>query len=453
MLMGISCADTGDCTAVGAIGSGLTGHFADPNVEPIYKVETAGRWGALHVLHDPANSGVFTSVSCVDPEDCTAVGYDYAGGFTSDGSPVYGYPIRAEELAGQWSAVTQVKDAEGETFTSVSCTSPTDCTAVGSGPSAATETNGTWGRTSDFAGPTLIGGFNGVSCVSAGNCTAVGGDEGIGDGGNIPPFLVPGQPIGARQVNGIWGPVAEISAPMGSAFNAISCVATDCVAVGNAATGDSDFSAVESDGVWEPVATIALPGLGDLAALSCWAATDCAAVGTVVRPRVNLAQMVHVVMHDGAWGSPTTVGGGSLGSVSCRSATTCGAVGNYTACVANAECRTFNYAVATREVNGAWTDVPGPPTLRTVTALDARLVITWTAPSRDRPEVTGYDAVATDVVDAARYGVVCSTTRATSCTIRGLTNGTTYTIAVFARSRAGSSALSAVQMATPTPHS
>lgn len=447
MLLAVSCSAPGDCTAVGAFGNEESGLFTDPRIEPIYVTETAGRWGVVHEIHDPADSGTFTSVSCVDSEDCTAVGYDYDGDYTTYGSPDYGFPIRAAEVSGKWGAVKQVKDAKGATFNSVSCTVATDCTAVGDGPVGATESAGVWGPTTSFSGPHLLGDFNSVSCTSAGNCTAVGGDE---EFGGDPPILTPYLPIRASEVDGAWSSVSEVAGPVGSAFNAVSCSAADCVAVGSLATGGSPFSDVESAGTWDPLASVTLPGVGDLSDLSCWAVTECAAVGTVLRPNANMYESVHMDMRAGTWESATTVGGGALYGISCLSVTVCGAVGDYGACVASAECGSLNYAIYTGEVRGEWTAAPGSPKLRKITALNHGLNIAWTAPSKGRSTVTGYDAIAISKIKSAQFGYVCATTRSMNCTIKGLTNGTDYTIAVLARSPAGSSALSATRVAAPT---
>lgn len=448
ILLAISCAAPGDCTAVGAIGNDQPGFFTDPSIEPIYATESAGRWGAVHELHDPADSGTFTSVSCVASEDCTAVGYDYGGDYSSDGSPYFGYPIRAHEVAGKWSAVVQVKDAKGATFNSVSCTSTTSCTAVGDGPVAETETAGVWGPATSLSSPDLVGDLTSVSCPAAGNCTAVGGDEELGDGGE-PPSLTDYLPIRASEIDGAWGSIAEVAGPMGSTFNSVSCVAAGCVAVGSLATGGSPFSAVESADIWDPVSSIALPGVGDLSDVSCWAAGECTGVGTVLRPSTTMDESVHVDMSAGTWEPATTAGGGDLLGVSCVSATDCGAVGDDGACPTATECASLDYAIYTGEVRGEWTEAPGPPKLRKVTALNHGLSISWTAPSTGRSTVTGYDAVAISTIGRAQFGYVCATTRSTSCTIKGLTNGRDYTIAVLARSPAGSSPLSATREAAP----
>lgn len=450
--LGISCTAAGDCTAVGAFGTNQTAPDVGPRLEPIYATESAGRWGLVHEIPDPGGNGTFTSVSCVSAEDCTAVGFDYSHDYSSHGFLEVGYPIYAVETAGRWGAVKQVKDVSGQgtgaTFDSVSCTAPSDCTAVGNGPVYATESAGVWGPATYV--PDVLGNFEGVSCTSAGNCTAVGGDETCECDYGV---LVPNLPIHASEVAGVWGPVAEVAGPTGSSFTAVSCPsATGCVAVGGASPGGSTFADVESAGSWDPLTSITLPGFGELSDVSCWAVDACAAVGSVLRPGSTTYETVHLAMRAGAWGPPSAAGGGSLEGISCRSSATCGAVGSYDVCSeGTSTCNDpGNFAIYTGLIRGAWPSVPGPPKLGEVTALDHSLHVTWTAPALGRSSVTGYVAMA---LVSTGGGLVderlCTTTGARNCTIRGLVNAKHYTVAVLARSDAGTSATSGSRVATP----
>ena len=261
VLESVSCASATDCTAVGDIGG--------PDGQPVYATESDGTWGAPTET-SVAGGGSFKSVSCTDATDCTAVG----GG---SGNLFY-----ATESDGTWGPVTimPVPDNGDATsyFTSVSCTDATDCTAVGQSyvhePVYATESDGTWGTPTEMPGcgqspvcyeDNLVS----VSCTSTTDCTAVGGGN-----DNL---------IYATESDGAWGPVTVILANVGGGgLESVSCTdATDCSAVGwNNVNGGQTFYVTESAGTWGPVTVTSgvLDGVW-LDSLSCTSAGDCIAVG------------------------------------------------------------------------------------------------------------------------------------------------------------------------------
>ena len=97
------------------------------------------------------------------------------------------------------------------------------------------------------------------------------------------------------------------------------------------------------------------------------------------------------------------------------------------------------------EINGGWTlaisgavGSPGAPTGVTATAGNGQATVTWVAPaSNGGSPITGY------TVTAAPGGQTCSTTGALSCTVTGLTNGTSYTFTVVATNSVGAGSASA----------
>jgi alpha-tubulin suppressor-like RCC1 family protein len=103
--------------------------------------------------------------------------------------------------------------------------------------------------------------------------------------------------------------------------------------------------------------------------------------------------------------------------------------------------------------NGSTTqsDVPvltGPRAPRNVAAKpgDATAAVSWSAPpSLDGGTLTGYTA------SASPGGRACMTSRATACTITGLTDDVTYRITVVAHTTAGDSGASAPVTVTPVP--
>jgi hypothetical protein len=191
-LASVSCTSAGDCTAVGN------------NNPPVYATESAGVWGSA-VEFPPSTWSAYTypfpeSVSCSDASDCTAVG-DAVAGDNSVG------PFYAIESAGTWGQFTVVPGlGGGGQFRAVSCADATDCTAVGTGPIFATETDGSWGPLTGSGGGNA---FEGVSCTDATHCTAVGGYNG-GDSQFVASTLNPGGSITMSKSTQLIGNYPEI---------------------------------------------------------------------------------------------------------------------------------------------------------------------------------------------------------------------------------------------------
>ncbi len=90
--------------------------------------------------------------------------------------------------------------------------------------------------------------------------------------------------------------------------------------------------------------------------------------------------------------------------------------------------------------------VPGAPRAVTATAGSASALVSWTLPSSDGGSpITGY------TVSSSPTSQTCGTSGATSCTVTGLSNGTSYTFTVTATNQVGTSPPSAPSNAvTPT---
>lgn len=80
---------------------------------------------------------------------------------------------------------------------------------------------------------------------------------------------------------------------------------------------------------------------------------------------------------------------------------------------------------------------PDPPTGVTGVAGDKQVTVSWSAANANNSPVTGYE------VDANTGSGTCTTTSALSCTVTGLTNGTSYSFVVYATNAVGKSAASA----------
>ncbi len=90
--------------------------------------------------------------------------------------------------------------------------------------------------------------------------------------------------------------------------------------------------------------------------------------------------------------------------------------------------------------------VPGAPTSVTAFPANASAAVYWVAPaSLGTGTLTGYTAT------ASPGGASCSTVSAVTCTITGLTNGTTYTVTVVTLTTDGNSAPSTAATVTPWP--
>ena len=166
-IVGVSCAATTSCVAVGTGGS----------------VES---WdGTSWTLVDSTSQYRLTSVSCSTVTSCVAVG----DGGNSVGSFVLS--------GGTWTDVPAVSPGDSDDLYSVSCTSPTFCVAVGEQmyndigwalTLIETWDGATWSLAPspnpalDPGSSTITGGIlMGVSCVSSAACVAVGYGNGPGD--------------------------------------------------------------------------------------------------------------------------------------------------------------------------------------------------------------------------------------------------------------------------------
>jgi alpha-tubulin suppressor-like RCC1 family protein len=86
--------------------------------------------------------------------------------------------------------------------------------------------------------------------------------------------------------------------------------------------------------------------------------------------------------------------------------------------------------------------VPGPPTTVTAVAGDGEVAVSW-----DASAIDGGSAIDLYTVTSDPDGQSCTTTGALTCTVTGLTNGTSYTFAVTAANTEGLSGLSVASAA------
>jgi len=257
-----------------------------------------------------------------------------------------GVPFAEGWNGSQW-AVQAVSASGGTDYVllGVSCSSVTDCEAVGdyggtlsdsptaipltkshAGPFQLTEGwNGSTWNLQNPPGPNGI--FYGLSCVSNGTCEAVG----------IDGF----EAIAARWNGKKWAnqAIPDFGGTTPNNLNGVSCPSTnDCEAVGYEWSSWSglpvSLAEVWNGTTWTAQGTPSPAGyvLSILLAVSCTTADDCEAVGLYENDsdtEVPFAEM----WNGSVWTAQSTPipsgSGGLLNSVSCTSADNCEAVGHY----------------------------------------------------------------------------------------------------------------------------
>jgi len=295
VISSISCPSAGDCAAVGSA-SGT----------PFILDEVDGTWGdplavpGLASLGTTANEG-FDSVSCADAGDCTAIGT------VADGSGVQSAVV-VTETGGTWGDATVLPgqvptSSRGSWGRSVSCPSAGDCTATGGdepvgntyGVWVADEVNGSWGSAQALPAPlaTTTDATGELSCATSGNC-AVAGDYRNAQG-VVHAFL-------ADEVNGAWQASQDVPGLSGiqSLTDAVSCAAPgDCAATGNYNVNGSfqEYSTDEVNGTWGTATAIpgAPPGIPEIEGLSCTAPGYCSAAGPLYGQRTLVSEATGTV--------------------------------------------------------------------------------------------------------------------------------------------------------------
>jgi hypothetical protein len=211
IMYGISCTTPPEaCSAVGTeyVPMGEWGGVAESWQKP-------GAWDVSGSFPPSTTSPDISiaGVSCTSGSDCMAVGsQEYVASY-SGGSVTWGEEPIVESWDGSnWTGLTAQSEGTDSGLSAVSCDSPSECMAVGySGTGAFVENwNGTdWSIATNPSSSAL----NGVSCVSSAFCAAVGAGE-----------------LGTW--NGTSWSLAGSKTSAGT-FNGVSCTSTsNCMAVG-----------------------------------------------------------------------------------------------------------------------------------------------------------------------------------------------------------------------------
>lgn len=317
-LSSISCTRAGACYADG-------GFFHDAVLTGVIEFWNGSRWHVQNPnITASSDSSVFNGVSCTTATNCTAVG--------SFHDPVDGNRALAEDFSLRWQNVSPMPffGVIGTGLDAVSCASPNSCLAVGTfETNTAFETfsltwdGSTW--TSQVPPKPKTSNLDAVSCKAANFCIAVG------------DILRAGVPVPlAERWNGVGWAVQGAQNPTGASrafLTSVSCPAANaCTAVGTYNRGSAQLTLAEhwNGHTWKIQHTPnpARKTLIQLNGVSCVSAKACEAVGSTSTGSFG-------ERWDGArWKIhatplPRNGKGGFLSGVSCTSASACVAVGDY----------------------------------------------------------------------------------------------------------------------------
>ena len=239
---------------------------------------------------------------------------------------------------------------------SVSCTGPSFCMAVGTGPDQGSVLAESWdGATWTVSLAAAVGPYpsslTSVSCTSPDRCTAVGAT------GTSPSTSAP---LVETWDGSAWTGTTVGGAPPLTQFDGVSCTADSfCLAVGS---GSGQVFAARWDGTTWTEAPLTVPDdTSDLQSVSCSTSTDCVATGSqsVCPPGLGCLSSAPVVaVWDGAWTLPAVPNGNGtfVRPVDCPAPTaTCVAVG-----ASNDPSGLSTDSVAETRDGTTWTVVPGP---------------------------------------------------------------------------------------------
>ncbi len=293
LVLATTCANSQECWAVG----GDLGDINAPTqtVHPLVEEWNGSAWTLLPA---PASGdGGLFGVTCAGGADCWAVGTALDG----SGHPVG--PLVEHWDGGSWGPVAapDAPGASGAYLQGVSCSSSTDCWAVGH----TTDSNGGalgslvlhWdGAQWSVGAPAQTGQqyeqLNSVDCLSPADCWAVGTAGPQQQSVNFLP-VIPGavgdQGLVEHYDGAHWTVVPSYSGtpPDGSWLSAVTCVAPDdCWAAGSttdSSGGPSGNLAERWDGTsWSVVAAPQTPGVpGILTGVTCLGPLQCWASGMV----------------------------------------------------------------------------------------------------------------------------------------------------------------------------
>jgi hypothetical protein len=331
-LSGVSCASAAACSAVGSFTSETS------SIGGFGEIWNGTEWSTQKVPQ-PAKAleSQLFGVSCSAVGACTGVG-------TYTSSTGQALTLGEHWNGTEWSVQSTANESgetEGDRLNGVSCTSPTDCNAVGyyitttgSLTALAEVWNGTEWKTKSLLLPTgtTSSYLSAVWCAPTNVCTAVGSYE--TSAGVALTF--------AEHWNGTERSIQSTPNPSGGTENTLSGIscssATACVAVGGYTNGSgAEVSLAESLAGTEwsikPVPSPSAAKRSELRGVSCTAANACEAVGSY-RNSANVEMTLGERWNGAEWllmesPNPGGASASGLGAVSCSAAAACSATESY----------------------------------------------------------------------------------------------------------------------------
>jgi len=274
----LSCSSSTACTVVAAYYP-----FPSSDNDVLLALRWNGRGWSREFMAEPAGSStvLVSAISCPSGSWCVAV-----GGSTTGNPPGAYVPLVERWNGALWSldrVPTPARPGLSSRLTSVSCTSPTACIAVGQSvsrnprrpttPLVERWNGSTWSIQHASGGPLMS-----VSCASGLACTAVGatGDQGLAEGWDGGRWSIEPNP----RPRPFGGPDGD------NQLDSVSCASRDaCIAVGDSSWGTGLNSvritlAEQWNGSrWSVQPTPNPIQLDQFTGVSCWSNSSCVAVG------------------------------------------------------------------------------------------------------------------------------------------------------------------------------
>jgi hypothetical protein len=297
IVLGSSCANSISCWAVGVTIDNIN---SNATFSPLVERWNGTSWSLSNTPPIPAdNGGGLFSVTCLDGSDCWAVGAVVGG--AGNGSPSGSLTEHWNGIS--WSIVPSPTPAGdgGALLQGVTCTSASDCWAVGFG----TDQNGedlksvtehwdgsSWSLVSSASTGQPYDQLDNVDCVSETDCWAVGNAGPVQQNPNFLPIF-PGA-VGDQGLIEYWNgsdwsvvPSPSEPSPGGGYLNGLTCVdGSDCWASGSTTDSTGMASGVLMEhwngSMWSlmPTAVPDTTAAGILSSISCISASQCWAVGS-----------------------------------------------------------------------------------------------------------------------------------------------------------------------------